>query len=116
MRAASALAILALAAAAVVSPAAAGSLATEAQARAAAVAVLKGDPYGDTDAAVLRNLREVVRTTRGATLCGGGSAPVWSIRVVVAAPHGDPGAPIDGRLVLDARTGAIVCAGLPFLD
>jgi hypothetical protein len=100
----------------VLGAAGAAELKTEKQARAAAVRVLKGDPYGDTETEVLANLREVVKTTRGATPCGGGAGPVWSIHVVVAAPHGDPESPIDGRLVLDARSGAMVCAGLPFLD
>lgn len=97
-------------------PASAAELGTEAKAIAAAVKILKGDPYGSTDAEVRANIREVVRTTRSATPCGGGSAPVWSIRVVIAAPNGNPDSPIDGRLVLDARTGRMVCAGLPFLD
>lgn len=99
-----------------VASAPAAELKTEKQVRAAAVKVLQGDPYGNTAAEVLANLREVEKTIRGATACGGGSSPVWSIHVVVAAPHGDAENPIDGRLVLDARSGALVCAGLPFLD
>jgi anti-sigma factor RsiW len=108
--------LLLMAAVLAAGPAVAAELATEAKAIAAAVKILKGDPYGSTDAEVRANIREVVRTTRSATACGGGAAPVWSIRVVVAAPNGDADSPIDGRLVLDAKSGRMVCAGLPFLD
>jgi hypothetical protein len=37
---------------------------------------------------------------------------VWEFHVVAKGDNG----PIDGHLALDARTGKMVCANLPFLD
>jgi len=95
---------------------AAGPL-SEKKALAVAVDILKGDPYGDTDAAVIGNIRERRLVPARETTCGGGNETVWAFHVVAARGPGDetPG-PIDGWLVLNASTGEIVCAGLPFLD
>ncbi len=89
---------------------------TEKQALAKAVAILKGDPYGDTESQVAANITERRRTTRKATVCGGGDAPVWAFRVVIEKPKNNEDSRIDGWIVVDARTGKLVCAGLPFLD
>lgn len=88
----------------------------EKQAVAKAVAILKGNPYGDTDAEVVANIRERRLGPRSASVCGGGASPVWSFHVVVPEPGGDPEAKIDGWLVIDAASGRLVCAALPFLD
>lgn len=88
----------------------------EKQAVARAVAILKGNPYGDTDAEVIANLRERRVGPRSDSVCGGGASRVWSFHVVVPEPGGDPEAKIDGWLVIDAASGRLVCAALPFLD
>lgn len=88
----------------------------EKQALAKAVAILKGDPYGDTDAEVAAHITERRHTTRAATVCGGGATPVWAFRVVIEKPKNNEDSRIDGWIVVDARTGRLVCAGLPFLD
>lgn len=81
-------------------------------ARRAAVAILIGDPYGRTPAAVSRNLVSQEMLTDD--YCRTGKR-VWKFRVVLrpsaTLPHG-----VDGYLVLDAATGSLVCAGLPLLD
>ncbi len=87
----------------------------EKQALARAVAILKGNPYGESDAEVLANLREHRLGPRRDTVCGGGASRVWSFHVVVPEPAGDA-SPIDGWLVIDATSGRLVCANLPMLD
>ena len=94
---------------------AAGPLA-EKQALAKAVAILKGDPYGDTPAAVAANITERRLMPRRDSVCGGGATPVWAFRVVIGKPLNNPDSPIDGWLVIDATSGRTVCATLPFLD
>lgn len=89
---------------------------SEKRALAAAVAILKGDPYGTTDAAVVANIHERRIVARRDTVCKGGATPVWAFRVVVEHPVTNPDGRIDGWLVLDAVSGRIVCAGLPMLD
>lgn len=42
-----------------------------------AVAILKGNPYGETDAEVIANLRERRLGPRADTVCGGGATRVW---------------------------------------
>ena len=87
----------------------------EPQALAKAVDILKGDPYGSTSAQVTANIVERRRAPRRSTVCGGGDSMVWAFRVVVPkGPQRDD--PIDGWLVIDARSGRLVCASLPFLD
>jgi hypothetical protein len=89
---------------------------TEKQALAKAVAILKGDPYGDTTAAVTAHITERKRGPRRETVCGGGASPAWAFHVVVTDAPNHDGGPIDGWLVVDAVSGRIVCANLPFLD
>lgn len=88
----------------------------EKAALAKAVAVLKGDPYGDTAAAVVAAIRERRLVPRRDTVCGGGASLAWAFRVVIPKPVNNPDSPIDGWLVLDAASGRTVCATLPFLD
>ena len=81
-------------------------------ARAAAIKILLGDPYGKTPA-------QVQRTIMGQTLgrddyCHKGKR-VWKLHIVVAKSEATPDG-IDGYLVLDAANGRMVCAGLPLLD
>lgn len=89
---------------------------TEKQALAKAVSILKGDPYGDTTARVVANISERRLMPRRDTVCGGGASPVWAFHVVVTDAKDHDGSPIDGWLVIDARSGRLVCANLPFLD
>ncbi|MDK9694861.1 MAG: hypothetical protein OEL76_00545 [Siculibacillus sp.] len=89
---------------------------TEKRALARAVEILKGDPYGDDERQVLANITERRFGPRSATVCGGGASPVWAFRVVVKAARDHDGGPIDGWLVIDGKTGRLVCANLPFLD
>ncbi len=89
---------------------------TEKQALAKAVDILKGDPYGDTTAQVVGNITERRLGPRRDTPCGGGDSPVWAFHVVVKAAKDHDGGPIDGWLVIDGRSGRLVCANLPFLD
>ncbi len=106
-----------IAAALVATPVLAAGVMTERQARAAAVKILKGDPYGTTDAQVAKNIAGAQLITAG-SVCGAKvKRPVWQFHVVVPKarnPSGDND--IDGFLVIDARTGKLSCAGLPFLD
>ncbi len=93
-------------------------LLSESRARAQVISLLKGDPYGRTSQDVARNVLEGQLIISGDTKCGGkASFPVWQFHVLVPAarnPNGD--ADIDGYLLLDARSGKLTCAGLPFLD
>jgi hypothetical protein len=85
---------------------------TEQQARAKAIALLKGDPYGQTDAAVANNIKQAQLVQNAASKACGRKATVWEFHVVAKGENG----PIDGYLALDARSGKMVCATLPFLD
>lgn len=89
---------------------------TEKQALAKAVSILKGDPYGDDAPQVLANITERRLGPRKDTVCGGGASPVWAFHVVVKTAEDHDGGPIDGWLVIDAKSGRLVCANLPFLD
>ena len=100
---------------ALATPALAADL-SEKQALAKAVAILKGDPYGDTPTQVTANIRERQWRPRRETVCGGGATMVWAFHVVVPAAKDHDGGPIDGWLVIDGGSGRIVCANLPFLD
>ena len=83
-----------------------------ATARRAAIAILLGDPYGSTAAAVDRTI--VSQTLMRDDACHT-RKQVWKFRVVVPPSRTSPDG-IDGYLVLDAANGKLVCAGLPFLD
>ena len=98
-------------------PARAAGVMSEQQARAAAVKILQGDPYGSTPAAVMRNMQDAQLITAGSVCNAKVSKPVWRLHVVVPKernPSGDNA--IDGYLVIDGQTGKILCAGLPCLD
>jgi len=88
----------------------------EQQARAQAVTILMGDPYGATAAQVSEAIRDAELIADGTTLCGGMREPVWRFHVVVEKPVSNPDSPIDGYLFLDATSGKVVCTNLPMLD
>jgi len=92
---------------------------SEKQARLKAAAILKGDPYGSTVEIAAGRIAKAQLLVSGSTDCGAATVtkPVWQFLVVVpkgAVPTQDN--EIRGYLVLDARTGRMECAGLPFLD
>ena len=97
--------------------AAAAGVMSESQARAAAVTILKGDPYGKTTAEVLRNIEDAQLVTAG-SVCGAKvTRPVWQLHVVVPPERNPSGEnAINGYLVIDGQSGKMICAGLPFLD
>ncbi|MBN9081296.1 MAG: hypothetical protein BGP04_23730 [Rhizobiales bacterium 62-17] len=98
-------------------PAFADTLLTKRQAQAKAVAILKGDPYGKTTADVSKHIRKAELLRAGKSICGPVAKPLWSFHVVVPAAENPAGpATIAGTLVLDAASGQLECAGLPFLD
>lgn len=103
--------------AALIAPAQAAGVMNERQARAAAVKILKGDPYGKTDDDVLHNVVAAQLITAG-SVCGRKVAkPLWQFHVVVPKERNPSGEnEINGFLVIDGQTEKIVCAGLPFLD
>lgn len=97
----------------------AAALLSEAQARAGAVKILQGDPYGATPEAVAATIKQVNYLKDGNTrACGARKRPVWEFHVVVVTPNKDQfsNGVIDGFLALDARSGRIVCANLPMLE
>lgn len=92
---------------------------SEQQARAKAVNILKGDPYGRTPDEVSRNIKQVSFAQDGNTrACGARKIPAWEFHVVVVTPDKDQfnNGVIDGFLAVDARTGKMLCANLPLLD
>ena len=97
----------------------AAGLLSEAGARTAVINILMGDPYGKNPQEVALNLSSSELIMRGKNKCGSNSArPVWQFHVLVPAnrnPNSTEHA-IDGYLLIDARTGKLQCAGLPFLD
>lgn len=96
-------------------PVAAAKELSELEAFAKAVEILKGPPYGATVVETAHAIEASERLAEGENPCGGAvRSPIWVFRVAVAktATH----EPIAGYLVIDARTGRLVCAGLPFLD
>ncbi len=97
----------------------AAPLLSEQQARAKAISIMQGDPYGATAEAVARNIKQVEFAQNGNTrACGAKKRPVWEFHVVVVTPNKDQfdNGVIDGFLALDAQTGKIVCANLPMLN
>ena len=87
------------------------------QAKAKAVAILKGDPYGATAADVARTIKAQVLEAAGSDKdCNLDvkAHPAWRFQVVV--PKTADRDEIKGYLLVDARTGKMLCAGLPFLD
>ena len=88
----------------------------EQNARAKAVKILKGDPYGTTTEQVLKTIKDTQLVRDGTTVCGKMKHPVWRFHVVVEKPVNNPDSPINGYLFLDATSGKIVCGNLPMLD
>lgn len=88
------------------------SLLSEQQARAKAIRILKGDPYGKTDTAVANNIKQVRLVQNAESQACGAKTTAWEFHVV--APTKDR--VIDGYLAIDTRTGKMLCANLPFLD
>lgn len=98
-------------------PAYASDVLSRVQARRVAIDILKGDPYGQSPREVRQNIRVIQFVSAGAAKCGSFGFPVWQIHVVVSQDRlKDRSNKIDGWLALNARTGKMVCAGLPFLD
>lgn len=91
----------------------AASLLSQSQARTKAIAILRGDPYGKTDVEVMRHIKETKFLPDGKpTPCGDLHKPAWKFHVVVfTRAH-----KINGYLILDARTGKMLCTNLPLLD
>jgi hypothetical protein len=97
----------------------AASLLSQQQARAKAIDILKGDPYGRTPVEVAKDIKQAQLKQDGNTkACGSKKTPLWEFHVVVATPNKDQfnNGVIDGYLALDARTGKILCSNLPLLD
>lgn len=109
-------AALILAAELLSSPASAQAYMSEAKAHAAAVKILIGNPYGESVTEVSQNIRRCSLVVDGSTACAGAiSTPVWSCNVrVEPARHGEPVS--EGTLDVDAVSGELVCANLPFLS
>ncbi|MCE1235796.1 MAG: hypothetical protein LWW93_05495 [Hyphomicrobiales bacterium] len=97
-------------------PAFAAEPLSEKAALAKAVAILQGDPYGDTPSEVARNIVDRKLGPRRESICGGGASQVWSFHVHIDRPKTNPEGAIDGWLVIDGASGRLICAGLPFLD
>jgi hypothetical protein len=92
---------------------------SEQQARGKAIALLKGDPYGATNAEVARNIKDARLVQDGNTkACGAKRVPAWEFHVVVVTANKDQfnKGVIDGYLALDARNGKLLCTNLPLLD
>jgi hypothetical protein len=80
-----------------------------------AVQVLKGPPYGDTVVETAHSIQSSELVARGNNPCGGlVRSPIWVFHV--SAPKTATHEQINGYLLIDARKGQLVCAGLPFLD
>ena len=90
---------------------------SEQQARMAGARILKGDPYGQTVEEAQKRIQGAQLVVSGTFSCGKITKPLWHLRVVEPEKVISAGNPkIDGSLFVDARTGKIVCTGLPFLD
>jgi hypothetical protein len=110
-------AAVALVAAMVSSPSFAGGLLSEQQAYVAAAAILKGDPYGKSSNQVRSNIESAQLISAGFACGARLKVPVWLFHVRVPKAHNPSGgSDIEGVLVINARSGKLVCAGLPFLD
>jgi len=97
--------------------ASAAELFSEAQARAKAIAILKGDPYGNTSREVAGRIVETQLISAGTVCEKPVRSPLWQFHVVVpknVISQGNPA--IDGYLFIDGRSGKMICALLPFLD
>lgn len=91
----------------------AGTLLSEQQARAKAIEILKGDPYGTTSTQVAANIKQAQLIHDGhSRACAESKKLVWEFRVVTRTTEQH----IDGYLAIDARSGKLVCTNLPLLD
>jgi hypothetical protein len=80
-----------------------------------AVQILQGPPYGASVVETAHSIQSSELLARGDNPCGGlVRSPIWVFHVL--APKTATHEQITGYLVLDARKGQLVCAGLPFLD
>ena len=90
----------------------AANLLTEQQARTKAIAILKGDPYGNSAAEIAKNIKQVQLLLNGNTkACGAKNSPAWEFHVVVVTANKDQfnNGVIDGYLALNANTGKLLC-------
>lgn len=97
----------------------AAGLLSEQQARAKAIGILQGEPYGATPGEVAKNIKQAEFLQDGNTrACGARKRPAWEFHVVAVTPYKDQfkNGVIDGFLALDALTGKILCANLPMMD
>ena len=97
----------------------AAPLLSEQQARAKAIDILKGDPYGNSPAEIAKIIKQAQLAQDGPTkACSNRKGPAWEFHVVVVTANKDQfnNGVIDGYLALDARNGKIVCTNLPMLD
>jgi len=91
---------------------------SELQARLIAATILKGEPYGDSVEEAASRITAAQFATSGSTGCGKATArnPVWQLDVVVpkdADKRGEREGPIEGKLVIDGRSGRLLCTNLP---
>jgi hypothetical protein len=91
---------------------------SEQQARARAIHILKGDPYGKTEVAVARNIKQARLLLSATSKACGDKATAWEFHVVVVTSNKDrfKEGVIDGYLAIDPRKGRMLCTNLPLLD
>ena len=97
----------------------AASLLSEQQARAKAIEILKGDPYGKSSVEVAQIIKQAQLVQDGPTkACSSKKGPAWEFHVVVVTANKDQfnNGVIDGYLALDARNAKLLCTNLPMLD
>ena len=97
----------------------AASFPSEQQARAKAISILKGDPYGRTPDELSKNIKQIQFAQDGNTkTCGAKDTAAWEFHVVVVTADKDQfnNGAVDRFLAVDARTGKILCANLPLLN
>ena len=96
----------------------AASTLSEQQARAKAIAILKGDPYGKTNAEVAAHIKAVRLVQNAESPACGAKTTAWEFHVVVVTPDKDKlnNGVIDGYLAIHPSTGKMLCANLPLLD
>lgn len=92
------------------------------QATDAATSILKGPPYGSTKADVVSKIRSQTLIIKGNDPCSNTpvKAPAWVFRIESTDQNSrdETGKPslINGFLTIDAASGKMTCAGLPYLD
>jgi len=96
----------------------AASTMSEQQARAKAVAILKGDPYGKTNAEVAGHIKAARLVQNAESPACGRKTTAWEFHVVVVTADKDKfnNGVIDGYLAIHPSTGKMPCANLPLLD